>query len=83
MATDDHPADQALPGGLVAWAGLPIDLDFAFSQAQRDKVYEQHLVRKRWCSLRAQVSSGDAAPVEPDAGQDPAEWLSDGRRQAG
>ncbi|WP_406817844.1 hypothetical protein [Mycobacterium sp. M23085] len=31
----------------VDWAGLPINLDFAFSRAQRDKVYAQHLQRRR------------------------------------
>jgi hypothetical protein len=31
----------------VDWAGLPINLDAAFSRAQRDKVYAQHLLRKR------------------------------------
>ncbi|MEB4209462.1 hypothetical protein [Mycobacterium sp. 94-17] len=31
----------------VDWAGLPVNLDFAFSQAQRDKVYWQHLLRRR------------------------------------
>jgi hypothetical protein len=33
----DKPADQ------VDWAGLPVNLDLAFSQNQRDKVYAQHL----------------------------------------
>nr|WP_232003741.1 hypothetical protein [Mycobacterium sp. 1465703.0] len=31
----------------VDWAGLPVNLDFAFSQDQRDKVYAQHLMRRR------------------------------------
>lgn len=83
MATDDHPGDQELPTGQVAWAGLPIDLDFAFSQAQRDKVYAQHLLRKRWCSLRAQSNDSDVAAVDPGSGQARAEWLSDDRRHAG
>ena len=39
--TSDSTAEQ------VAWAGLPINLDFAFSQAQRDKVYAQYLMRNR------------------------------------
>ena len=43
---DDHASrpDQ------VKWAGLPINLDFAFSREQRDKVYVQHVMRKqgRW-----------------------------------
>lgn len=35
----------------VDWAGLPINLDFAFSREKRDKVYAQHLMRKRWAQL--------------------------------
>lgn len=31
----------------VDWAGLPVNLDFAFSRDQRDKVYWQHLLRRR------------------------------------
>lgn len=31
----------------VDWAGLPVNLDFAFSRDQRDKVYTQHLLRRR------------------------------------
>ncbi|AFC48401.1 hypothetical protein OCO_20380 [Mycobacterium intracellulare MOTT-02] len=31
------------------WAGLPVNLDFAFSRDQRDKVYAQHLMRRRLC----------------------------------
>jgi hypothetical protein len=42
----DAPADQ------VAWAGLPVNLDFAFSQNQRDKVYAQYL-KRRSCDGRA------------------------------
>ncbi|ASL08972.1 MULTISPECIES: hypothetical protein [Mycobacterium] len=33
----------------VDWAGLPVNLDFAFSRDQRDKVYAQHLMRRRLC----------------------------------
>jgi hypothetical protein len=36
----------------VDWAGLPINLDMAFSQQQCDKVYRQHLLRKRGAQLR-------------------------------
>ena len=39
--TEDPVADHC------DWAGLPINLDFAFSQDQRDKVYKQHLLRRR------------------------------------
>ncbi|MBI2700582.1 MAG: hypothetical protein CK429_32185 [Mycobacterium sp.] len=31
----------------VDWAGLPVNLDLAFSQNQRDKVYAQHLKFER------------------------------------
>jgi hypothetical protein len=44
-------ADGQAPG-LVAWAGLPINLDLAFSREQRDKVYVQHLLRKQGSQLR-------------------------------
>ncbi|OBL14131.1 hypothetical protein A5646_08095 [Mycobacterium sp. 1245499.0] len=40
-AGDEPASDQ------VDWAGLPINLDFAFSRDQRDKVYAQHLLRRR------------------------------------
>lgn len=36
-ANGSAPADQ------VEWAGLPVNLDLAFSQNQRDKVYAQHM----------------------------------------
>lgn len=62
MATDDHPGDQELSTGQVAWAGLPINLDFAFSHVQRDKVYVQHLTRKRFCSLPTQQRDSDTIP---------------------
>lgn len=38
----DGPVDER-----VDWAGLPVNLDFAFSRDQRDKVYAQHLMRRR------------------------------------
>lgn len=31
---------------------MPVNLDFAFSREQRDKVYAQHLMRKRRSQLR-------------------------------
>ncbi|ATA28363.1 hypothetical protein MLM_1804 [Mycobacterium lepraemurium] len=34
-------------GDEVDWAGLPVNLDFAFSRDQRDKVYAQHQHLKR------------------------------------
>ena len=42
----------------VDWAGLPINLDLAFSQAQRDKVYAQHLMRKQRAQLRRWLYDG-------------------------
>lgn len=42
----------------VDWAGLPIDLDLAFSEAHRDKVYAQHLLRKRQAQLRGWLHDG-------------------------
>ncbi|MGV0050355.1 hypothetical protein ACRU43_14110 [Mycobacterium colombiense] len=40
-AADELVSDQ------VDWAGLPVNLDFAFSRDQRDKVLAQHLRRRR------------------------------------
>jgi hypothetical protein len=63
-AANDDPAswpDQ------VNWAGLPINLDFAFSREQRDKVYVQHVMRKQgrrqgpWLHDGAPVCACDAA----------------------
>jgi sulfite reductase alpha subunit-like flavoprotein len=65
MATDDYPGEQEIPAEQVAWAGLPINLDFAFSHVQRDKVYVQHVTRKRWCSLRGARDSEDVAAYDP------------------
>jgi hypothetical protein len=51
-APGDNPlGDQASAHNLVNWAGLPIDLDLVFSREQRDKVYAQHLMRKRGSQL--------------------------------
>jgi hypothetical protein len=50
-ATYNPPSDQASGCDHVDWAGLPTNLDLAFSQAQRDKVYAQHLMRKRHAQL--------------------------------
>ncbi|MHA7649352.1 hypothetical protein ACX9NE_05470 [Mycobacterium sp. ML4] len=38
---------DATPAEQVDWAGLPVNLDLAFSQNQRDKVYAQHLKFRR------------------------------------
>jgi len=54
------PQQHALSGDQVDWAGLPINLDLAFSREQRDKVYVQHLMRKRESQLSRRFP--DAAP---------------------
>jgi hypothetical protein len=38
----ESPVDEQLD-----WAGLTVNLDFAFSRDHRDKVYAQHLMRRR------------------------------------
>ncbi|OMC22149.1 hypothetical protein [Mycobacterium sp. SP-6446] len=43
----------------VDWAGLPTNLDMAFSQAQCDKVYAQHLLRRRHAQLRRWLPRGE------------------------
>lgn len=72
MATEDRLGDQESPMAQVAWAGLPINLDWAFSQAQRDKVYTQHLARLRWSWLRAEARDPDFGaefqPLDAEAG---------------
>lgn len=78
-APDDTPSDGASPFDRVDWAGLPVKLDLAFSQAQCDRVYAQHIKRKRgfelWRESRkratpcvcemaaANDSTADAAPA--------------------
>lgn len=59
--------DQAARADQVNWAGLPINLDFAFSREQRDKVYVQHVMRKQgrrlwpWSHDGTQVCACDVA----------------------
>ena len=74
------PSDQGSAGDQVDWAGFPIDLDLAFSQQQRDKVYVQHLMRKRGAQLWRWLQDGaqpcvceiaaDHGHRDPDAAQD-------------
>ena len=68
---DDEQLDDR-----VDWAGLPINLDLAFSPQQRDKVYTQHLMLKRGMQLRRRLQDrglwcaceevADDARVSPD-----------------
>jgi hypothetical protein len=66
----------------VNWAGLPINLDFAFSQTQRDKVYAQYLRRRsgtqqwRWFREDTQVCVCEFADEYADLGPDAARPLS-------
>ena len=50
-ASDNPSSSQTWARDHVDWAGLPINLDMAFSRKQRDKVYMQHLMRKRGAQL--------------------------------
>ncbi len=77
-ASGNLPGDQAPARDQVDWAGLPINLDLAFSQQQRDKVYAQHLMRKRgaqlwrWLPDGAQLCVCDQAADDQDLGPDAA-----------
>jgi hypothetical protein len=51
------PRQQASLGDQIDWAGLPINLDYAFSRKQRDKVYVQHLLRKRESQLSRRLQA--------------------------
>ena len=42
---------RASAPGQIEWAGLPVNLDFAFSREHRDKVYVQHVMRKQGSQL--------------------------------
>jgi hypothetical protein len=57
-ASDNPRSDQASARDQVDWAGFPIDLDLAFSPQQRDKVYVQHLMRKRGAQLSRWLPEG-------------------------
>jgi hypothetical protein len=72
-------SDQASALDQVDWAGLPINLDLAFSRVQRDKVYVQHVMRKQgsqlWRRLRdgsqpCTCESAEDANLHPDAAKD-------------
>jgi hypothetical protein len=81
-ARDTAPGDQGSAGDQVDWAGFPINLDFAFSEVQRDNVYLQHLRRMRggqlwpWsqngtqpCACESEIAA-DFEHLDPDAAQD-------------
>jgi hypothetical protein len=74
-----HPRGSA--AAQVEWAGLPINLDMAFSRVQRDKVYVQHVMRKQgrqlwpWSHDAAQLCVCEAAE-ERTLGSDAAESMS-------
>ena len=58
-AAGDYPlGDRASEHDQVDWAGLPVDLDLVFSREQRDKVYVQHLLRKRGAQLWRWLQDG-------------------------
>lgn len=58
-AAGDNPlCDQASARDQVDWAGLPVDLDMAFSREQRDKVYVQHQMRKNGAQLWRWLGGG-------------------------
>jgi hypothetical protein len=57
-AADARAGDQALPADQTVWAGFPINLDLAFSRERRDKVYVQHMMRKREAQLWQWLQDG-------------------------
>lgn len=78
-----RPATGTAPADQVDWAGLPINLDLAFSQNQRDKVYAQHLRFRRAMLLRRRprdVSElciceiAEYSELNHDAGRSVAGW---------
>jgi len=77
-----HPGGPASAPDQVDWAGLPINLDFAFSREQRDKVYVQHVMRKQrsqlspWLHDGAQPCVCEVAAQDGTLGQDAAESMS-------
>ena len=46
-ATDNLPDHETSACDVVEWAGFAVNLDFAFSQNHRDRVYLEHLKRMR------------------------------------
>jgi hypothetical protein len=64
--TNGASADGA-PAGKVEWAGLPVNLDLAFSQNQRDKVYAQHLRLRR--GTRLTPESRETSEISPESSE--------------
>jgi len=72
-------SDQAPARDQVDWAGLPVNLDLVFSQEKCDKVYLQHLLRKRETQLSRWLHDGappcacgitaDHKRLDPDAAE--------------
>lgn len=56
--------------GQVTWAGLPVNLDFAFSREQRDKVYVQHVMRLQGSQLWRWFDDGALPCVCETAAED-------------
>ena len=77
-ALDNPSSSQTWAHDHVDWAGLPVNLDLAFSPLQRDKVYAQHMMRKRgaqlwrWLPHTAQlcVCEASAEQLDTDAVKD-------------
>lgn len=68
-------AAENLVDGQVDWAGLPVNLDFAFSRDQRDKVYAQHLMRRRGTRLGSRQRRADVCVCDVAAERGGAETL--------
>ncbi len=73
-----HPEGRGPATGQVDWAGLPVNLDMAFSSEQRDKVYVQHVMRRQGSQLWRRVHGGtqvcvcETAAADGAPGADPA-----------
>jgi len=77
-ATDNAASGQTWARDHVDWAGLPVNLDFAFSQQKCDSVYAQHMMRKRGAQLwrwlpktaKVCVCEASAEHLDTDAARD-------------
>jgi hypothetical protein len=65
-----HPGGRASAPGQIDWAGLPVNLDFAFSREQCDKVYVQHVMRKQGSQLWRWLHDGGQPCVCEVAAED-------------